>query len=175
MLADFNTVATQYLETRKISVKESTYARYHRILYKYVLPKIGSIRLEKLDSAVLNGFSQELALRGGAKGKGLSPKTVSDILCLVKSVLSYGEKNGFPRVVLAGVPPTQRPRAKADVFSSESRKKLEKALLCSECSTSLGILLHFSLVCASASFAGFAGATWTRFRAPFAYGAQWKG
>lgn len=138
--ATLEALAKLYLDHIKIGVKESTYTRYHRILHKYILPDIGKLRIDRMDAQVMNKFAERLLISGGAGGKALAPKTVSDILCLLRSVMKYGEENGFPPVSLSALRLPQKPHAKVEILSAESRKMLEAALLRSEDATSLGIL-----------------------------------
>ncbi|MBQ9746511.1 MAG: hypothetical protein IJW21_06780, partial [Clostridia bacterium] len=120
-------LAGAFLANIKISVKESTYTRYHRILHKYILPDIGNLHVSKIDTYTLNKLAERLLLRGGKGGKPLSPKTVSDIMSLMKSVFRFGRENGFPNTAFSGVRLPQKAHAEAEILTAESRKKLEAA------------------------------------------------
>ncbi|WP_018639730.1 site-specific integrase [Parafrankia elaeagni] len=85
----------EYLDTRWLLVAEgelrpSTLASYRRNLRLHVLPRIGAVRLQLLDTATLQALYAEL-LRGGrvdhARGSGLSPRTVLYIHTIIRSAL----------------------------------------------------------------------------------------
>ena len=44
----------------------------------------------------INNLTGTLLDSGGKSGRALSPKTVTDILCVLKSILRYGADNDFP-------------------------------------------------------------------------------
>lgn len=81
-------IIEMWLAVRSADVKESSYQRYKMLTDKHILPLIGSIRLNALTANILSGFVSALLKTGRTDGRGgLSPKTVSDILCLVRSAL----------------------------------------------------------------------------------------
>ena len=87
--AVFDEICRQWLVGRKQSVKESTYTRYIRIVDHYLLPELGGIELLTIKSENVNHLLQAL-------GCSLSDKTVSDIICVLKSIWKYGRDNGYP-------------------------------------------------------------------------------
>ena len=94
--ATFQVLALHWLTDIRVSVKESTFTRYHRYIYKYILPHLGDLPLGEIDCFRINRFTEQLLSTGGIRGEGLSPKTVTDILCVVKSVLKFGRLSGYP-------------------------------------------------------------------------------
>lgn len=139
-LATVKTIANLWLAETKVSIKESSYTRYYRIVYHYLLPLLGDQLLTKLDQKVLSGLSEKLLKEGGAKNKGLSPKSVSDILCVLKSIFKYGRENGYPVPNIKSIKYPQRNSKGVKILSDEHRKKMENQLMNSEDLTSLGIL-----------------------------------
>jgi integrase len=81
------------LETRRRGVKPGTLATWNSIIKKHVLPSIGSVQLETFENGALKKFVDNL--------DGLSPKSVRDVVAVVKAVLSSAiDENGnelFPR------------------------------------------------------------------------------
>ena len=81
-------VLEMWLSLRAADVKESSYQRYKMLIDKHILPLIGGIRLSALTVNILSGFVSTLLKSGRADGRGgLSVKTVSSILCIVRSAL----------------------------------------------------------------------------------------
>ena len=137
----FRELSQLWLTDIRICVKESTYTRYHRYIYKYILPRIGDFPIQAVDSFCINRFTEQLLTVGGLRGGGLSPKTTTDVLCVLKSVLKFGRLNGYACPDTAGVRIPQRRQQNTTVLSRESRAILESLVLAGSDYTSLGILL----------------------------------
>jgi len=86
------TIAENWLETIKNSVKESTFVRYSSLLRLHIVPywQGWSIR----DITTFQAEKYVLSLLTGS----LSPKTAVDILILLKSIFKYAERVGFSMV-----------------------------------------------------------------------------
>jgi len=138
-LCDFRTLAGLWLADTKISVKESTYTRYYRVVTKYLVPFIGDQALTRIEQRDMNLFSEKLLSEGGLRGEGLSAKSVSDIICVLKSIFKYGRENGYP-CPAGGLRYPQKPMKGIDLLADDKRAQLEKILLSAEDPTSLGIL-----------------------------------
>ena len=93
---DVATLSELWLDDIRISIKESTYSRYYRIVTKYIIPEIGKNAVSEMDNFAINRFTEGLMVDGGIRGEGLSSKTVTDILCVLKSIFKFGRVNGFP-------------------------------------------------------------------------------
>ncbi len=79
---NFENLAEAWLSDVKYSVKESTYTRYYRIVSRYLIPHLEGKALEKMDQKYLTDLTGILLATGGTSGRALSPKTVTDILCV---------------------------------------------------------------------------------------------
>ncbi len=72
--------------------KESTIVKYGYILDKHIKPKLGGAYPAVLSTGLIDSFRDELI-----NTDGLSPKTVKDILMLLRSILKYTTKQ-YPGV-----------------------------------------------------------------------------
>ena len=125
----------EFMSAVKLKVKESTYANYRMKADKHILPAFGGIRFEKLTTKMLHAFIQNKL------NSGLSPKYVSDIVIVFKSMTKYismvhGLQNPIVNVVL---PKSQK--KEMHLFSEEQQKTLCRYLMKNQDSTSLCILL----------------------------------
>ena len=84
----FSKYCKEWLYLRKSKVEESSYVKYLSIMEKHILPGVGERNITDITSVVIEDFSQSLLL-----DKALSPKTVKDILVVLRSVIAYTEKN----------------------------------------------------------------------------------
>ncbi len=71
----------EWLLSRRGRVKEATYIKYETILRRHIKPKLGSCHPLGMSSELVDRFTGELL------DEGLSPKTVHDILVVLRGVL----------------------------------------------------------------------------------------
>lgn len=88
----FEYIASLWLTDTEAHVKESTWIKYHNLLSSYILPQIGQLKTYEIDYAALSQLCNELQKTGGKKQNGLSTKTVSDSLSVIKSVLRFASR-----------------------------------------------------------------------------------
>lgn len=130
-----------WLNDIRVTVKESTYSRYTRNIDKYILPRFGEKSLHKLDTHALVSFVSELSASGGKNGKPLSAKTVTDILCVLKSCLRYGRENSYACPDLSLVKQPKITRKEIEIIKFRNKQAMNNVLWNSGDNTSLGILL----------------------------------
>lgn len=87
--ASIDEICRLWLEERKADIKESTYTRYARNINKYIIPGFAVRRLDYIDSDKINEVQENLREK-------LSNKTVSDIMCVFKSIWKYGQDHNYP-------------------------------------------------------------------------------
>ena len=93
-------VCSEWLESKRLTVKKSTYANYSRLLNNHIYPLLGGQAYSLLSKKQINAFISELVLCGRKDGKGgLSSKTVKDIFIVLKSVSAYARREyGFENI-----------------------------------------------------------------------------
>lgn len=139
-LCTFAMLAGLWLAQIRRSVRESTYTRYHRIVEKYLLPRLGDQTLAKIDQEHFNALPEELLNTGGLNGGSLSPKTTADILCVLKSILRYGKKEGYSVPNTDALHCPSKNAKPAGIVSEKNRVRLEQCVLEQRNLTGLGIL-----------------------------------
>lgn len=90
----FSGVASEWLDHLRPKVKESTFNKYHNLLASYILPHFSQMQLQTISHEFIERHCSELLKTGGIRQKGLSPKTVSDILSVIRSILRYAASSG---------------------------------------------------------------------------------
>ena len=78
----------EWLFLKKSKVDESSYVKYLYFLEKHIIPDLGELKITEITSITVEEFSQTLL-----NEKKLSPKTVKDILVVLRSIIKYTEKN----------------------------------------------------------------------------------
>lgn len=91
----FGKLSSAWLDSIQMQIKESTYTKYNNTLQSYILPEFANTLLHDVTSSRIQNFCDELLTHGGVSGEGLSPKTVSDILSIIRSILRYSQIHGY--------------------------------------------------------------------------------
>lgn len=93
----YNQLLDEWLCSSKLNVKESTYVRYVHLIQTHIKPHLGAWTLSQLTTRIVESFIATQLKSGRLDGKGgLSPKTVTDILTVIKSTVAYAEYNNYP-------------------------------------------------------------------------------
>lgn len=80
----------EWLEVNKSRLKPSTYIKYYNTISRYIAPHIGFYHTEELSQLLIGQYTEFLLQRGSTQyNRGLSPKTVRDILSVLHGVISY--------------------------------------------------------------------------------------
>lgn len=137
----FSQLAANWLMNIKSGVKESTYTRYHRSVYSYLIPAWENRKIFEIDTLAVNQFKEKLLACGGKRGNGLSEKTVADILSVLKQIISYADGEGYYVMNTCLIRNPRQKKKDIFVIHKKQLERLEEILLLSEDNISLGILL----------------------------------
>lgn len=137
----FQEAAQDWLDSVLPHIKESTENKYRNILCLHLIPALGRITLSKLTTQMIETFIKDLLQTGGNDGLGLSPKTVADILCVIRSILKYASANG--NTAPCNIQAIQIKRCTKDmrVFSKQEQYRLCQYLFTNISSYNMGILM----------------------------------
>lgn len=85
----------EWLKSKRITVKESTYIRYRNTIKNHINPKLGRYPIHKISTQMMEHFMIDKLQNGRLDGTGgLSPKTLSDILVIIKESFQYAQSSG---------------------------------------------------------------------------------
>ena len=91
----FEKTLASWLQSTRISIKESTFAKYSQIIDRHIRPALGQYPTDKISTQLIEGFLQQQLLAGRIDGNGgLSSKTVIDMLTVIKESLRYAQDTG---------------------------------------------------------------------------------
>lgn len=102
--------------------------------------------LIKLDQQYIKSFSVRLKVSGGMNGSPLSDKTVSDILCVLKSIFRYGNDNGYPCESLTKIKMSVFSKSEPKIITNTKREMIETEIFESD---SIGNDCRFTIELAS--------------------------
>lgn len=93
----YEAVLTSWLQSARMGAKESTFSKYAQIIDRHILPALGQYPVGKISTPLIEGFIQQQLLSGRLDGQGgLSAKTVTDMLTIIKESLRYAQDTGLP-------------------------------------------------------------------------------
>ena len=86
----------EWLHSKRLGVKESTYIRYRNTIENHIKPELGKYPISKISTDLINHFVTHKLENGRKDGKGgLSPKSMSDIMVIVKESFKYAHSYGI--------------------------------------------------------------------------------
>ena len=137
----FRTIAQEWLEKTKVGVKESSKNKYRNLLNSYILPDIGDLLINQLTSELIQEHCSQLLIYGGTNKTGLSPKTVADVLSLIRSILQYATQRGINVHCDATIVHIKQEKKEMRVLSRLEQKNLCQYLCSNQNPCNLGILV----------------------------------
>ena len=139
---NYGEILLSWLQSAKLRTKESTYSRYYYLVSKYIFPYLGQHKVNQLSNAVLERYIECLLTSGRLDGKGgLSNKSVTDILTVVKSTLLYAKNAGFAVICDVSFLSVKRSEKEIRVLTKDEQKRLSAVLLCETDTYKLGVLI----------------------------------
>lgn len=137
----FSDIASNWFISIKSQIKESTQNKYLNILDNYILPMYGEKTLDNITYDFIESHCNFLLLSGGKKGRGLSAKTVTDVLSVIRNILKFAIKKGM-YVSCDGSAIQVKQKAKSmRVLSKTEQEQLCKYLLADPVPCNIGILV----------------------------------
>lgn len=92
----YGNILADWLRSVKMRVKESTYARYKRLVDTHIAPVLGKYDISNISTQLIEQYVDYLLSNGRLDGQGgLSAKTVTDIITIIKSTMEYAEYHGY--------------------------------------------------------------------------------
>ena len=128
----FYILVEEWLENKKISIKESTYCNYIYVINKYITPTFENMLIEELQNYKFNDFVMELT-------EELSTKTVRDILCILKAILCYANEEYDCNIKISKIKSPKLVQGNVTILSNKEKGRLEN--YCIRVNTSMGILI----------------------------------
>lgn len=137
----FDEVSSEWLASVEPQIKESTYIKYTNSLKSYLCPAFSSKTIESISRSDVSALCVELYERGGLGNKGLSPKTITDSLSILRSIFNYAtDEKGISVANISGIS-VKTAHETMRVLSISEQEKLERVLREDLSLSNLGILL----------------------------------
>lgn len=116
----------EWVQYKKKYVKESTYATYLTLLENQILPRLGDVVIEDIDSQVIQEQVSYWCENGRIdKSGGLSQKTIKDMVTILKMCIrDYAKMNHYNVPVLEVEYPTSRQTQRKEILTKEQQDYL---------------------------------------------------
>ncbi len=89
----------EWLRSKRCSVKESTYMRYVKTIENHIKPELGKYPIGKIGTELMEQYVTNKLQNGRLDASGgLSPKTMSDIMVVIKESFKYAQACGADTV-----------------------------------------------------------------------------
>lgn len=138
----YSEVLDMWLASSRINIKESTYARYTHLVKTHIEPYLGQYQLSKITTDIIEAYVENQLKKGRLDNSGgLSPKTVTDLLTIIKSTMEYAKyKNLFVSCNLGKLSVKKREN-EMRVLNAKEQDALIRTLLCDMDLYKFGVLL----------------------------------
>ena len=137
-----NEVLTLWLQSVQRNVKEATYARYHHLVEAHIRAELGAYAIDRITPTVIENYINELLVHGRLDGKGgLSPKTTTEILTIIKTAIDYAQYLGYSISTIPSKINIKKKENHIRVLSASEQQQLERVLLTDIDTIKFGVLL----------------------------------
>ncbi len=137
----FNEVAARWLASKKLAIKESSYAFYSIVIDKHLLPKFGKLDIKKVNTEQINTFLLEEMDHGRIRDGGpLSDKTISEIKSILNRILRYANAHHLITEVPESMPITVKKKPKP-VFTEQEMISIENRAREEDTAFAMSVLL----------------------------------
>lgn len=131
-----------YLQNRKYAVKESTYEKYRRDINNHLKPYWENILVKDINSIFIEKYIDYLITAGNINThKGLSSKTVKDIIVLLKSIIIYANQRELCSNHISYISVPKQKKTIIQTLTREEQRILENYLYQNTDLTKMGVLL----------------------------------
>ncbi len=137
----FGEISCKWLWFLKPQLKQASIAKYINVLNSYLLPAFQDRKIDEISRCDVTAFVSELLLSGGKKSAGLSPRTVSSILSVLKNVFDYASRERNIRVSDIKDILIKQPQKQIRILSRKEQEKLSQYLYANLTPCHLGILV----------------------------------
>ncbi len=137
----FSDVAQKWLESKKLAIKESSYAFYSVMIANHLLPKLGKLDIKDVNYERIASFLSDEKQHGRMKDGGpLSDKTLSELKSILYRVLRFAKSHLYINEVPESIPVTVK-KTPSPVFSEQEQVCIENQGRKEDTAFSAGILL----------------------------------
>lgn len=136
------TILRQWLEGMKLRIRPQTHGKYHHLIEKHLIPKLGDITVQNLTTSVIHQFLDQQSQSGRLNGPGgIAAGTLRTMVYIIRSSLDFAAGEGLCTPLGGKI--IQPPAVTAEVvaLTMEEQRQLEEYLWDDPDRSRQGILL----------------------------------
>lgn len=138
----YNDLLDSWLHSISLNTKESTQARYAHLINTHIKPELGMYQLTQLTTEIIEFFIEQQLTDGRLdKRGGLSSKTVTDILTIVKNTIEYAQYKNLSVVCNLSKLTVKKKEKEMRVLSQSEQEALVNVLVADIDRYKFGVLL----------------------------------
>lgn len=132
-------VFDEWYQTVRNRIKESTAANYCMKAQKHIIPNFGDMQITKLTTTAINKFVDKKL------SEGLSPRYITDIMMLMKSVYKYAATTYHIHNVMSEVSIPRKKSPEISLLDSYEQANLQNYIRNNPNRTSMGVALSLNM------------------------------
>lgn len=129
LCCSFEQLANEWLGSVQNTVKEATYARYVRIVKRYLFPSLAATPLAEISATRINCLTANYLTMGAYRQSPLSSKTVLDIVGVFALIAKFGNEKGNCKINIAAIKRPKATKKTIEILDRPALKKFEDVLL----------------------------------------------
>ena len=138
----YNYWLDKWLANKKSVVKESTFIRYRNLIENHIKPILGNLNITEINNRCIQQYISRKSIDGRIDGcGGLSPKTLYDIILIIRESLKYINETNDSVNFDIGKIAIKKANHDMRVLTISEEKKLNSVLLDNTDRYKLGILI----------------------------------
>ena len=138
----YNYWLDKWLANKKSVVKESTFIRYRNLIENHIKPNLGKLNITEINNSCIQQYISRKSIDGRIDGcGGLSPKTLYDIILIIRESLKYINETNDSVNFDIGKITIKKSNHDMRVLTISEEKKLNSVLLDNTDRYKLGILI----------------------------------
>lgn len=138
---NFSDVSRKWFEFIKPQLKESSVVKYTNVLKTYLLPEFEKKNISDISRDDINKFCSNLMDTGGVQKRGLSSRTVTNIMSVLRNIFKYASRYNNCHVIDLHDITIRQTQPKMRILTNNEQQKLNDYLYSNLDLFNLGILL----------------------------------
>ena len=136
---NFEELSMLWMQSKKARLKQSSFLQYQHICKHYLFPQLGTLKLSEFDTQIFDRAMEHIFYQ--TSEKPLSVSTMKSILYVTKAILKYGMLTNYCSSVAVTFELPFVSVPEIVTLNENQEKALVQALLASQSSNHLGILI----------------------------------
>lgn len=138
----FGEILSLWMANNRIRLKGGTINKYQNLINTHILPELGTVHVNELNSTLINRFLENKLTNGKLDGSGgLSPSYVRSITLVINAAIKFAVSEQYCLPFKTPVYKPSIPKNELCILDLEDQRKLETALLNDFDTTCAGIYI----------------------------------